>query len=219
MALIARATGGVDFKPTPPGVYLARCFRIIDLGTQRGEWKGKEKWSRKVMFQWELYGEDEEGNALTMDDGRPMSISKQYTLSLGENAQLRADLKAWRGRDFTPEELNEFDISKVLGVACMINVSHGEKDGKTYANISGVTPVPKAMRAAIPKPINDLQLFDVSEPDMDVMGKLSDRMQEKIKACKEWQKVDVNKAASQSAKPQSDEPGGAFDDMADDIPY
>ncbi len=215
MALVAMQSGGGDFKPVPAGMFLARCFRIIDLGTQRGEWKGKEKWSRKVLVQWELYGEDEDGNALVTDDGRPMSISKRYTLSLGENAQLRSDLKSWRGKDFTPEELAGFDISKVLGAPCMLNVSHAEKDGRTYTNVASITPVPKAMRAAIPKPINAPVLFDVSEPDMEVLAGLSDKLQETIKGCKEWQKVSVNKAAADSAPQES----SGFDDMSDDIPY
>ena len=215
MALVAMQSGGGDFKPVPAGVYLARCFRIIDLGTQKGEWKGKEKWSRKVLMQWELYGEDEDGNTLTTDDGRPMSISKRYTLSLGENAQLRADLKSWRGRDFTPEELAGFDISKVLGASCMLNVSHTEKDGRTYTNVASITPVPKAMRASMPESINTPVLFDVSEPDMDVLASLSDKVQETITGCKEWQKVSVNKAAASSAPENS----GGSDDMEDDIPY
>lgn len=216
MALVAMQSGGGDFKPVPAGMFLARCFRIIDLGTQRGEWKGKEKWSRKVLIQWELYGEDEDGNALVTDDGHPMSISKRYTLSLGENAQLRSDLKSWRGKDFTPEELAGFDISKVLGAPCMLNVSHAEKDGRTYTNVASITPVPKAMRAAIPKPINAAVLFDVSEPDMEVLAGLSDKLQETIKGCKEWQKVSVNKAAAATA-PEPD----AFGDMQDDldVPY
>lgn len=216
MALVAMQSGGGDFKPVPAGMFLARCFRIIDLGTQRGEWKGKEKWSRKVLIQWELYGEDEDGNALVTDDGRPMSISKRYTLSLGENAQLRSDLKSWRGKDFTLEELAGFDISKVLGAPCMLNVSHAEKDGRTYTNVASITPVPKAMRAAIPKPINAQVLFDVSEPDMEVLAGLSDKLQETIKGCKEWQKVSVNKAAAATA-PEPD----AFGDMQDDldVPY
>lgn len=28
-------SGGKDFVPVPPGLHLARCYRIIDLGTQR----------------------------------------------------------------------------------------------------------------------------------------------------------------------------------------
>ena len=212
MALIAAATGGSEFKLVPAGLHMARCFRVIDLGTQKSQWQGKEKWSRKVLIQWELHGEDEDGAPLLTDEGKPLSVSKRYTLSLGENAQLRADLVSWRGRDFTPEELAGFDISKLLGTWCMVNITHDKKkNGNTYTNVSSVTPVPKALRQALPEGVNDLMLFDVSEPDMGVLGKLPNKLQETIRGCKEWQKVPVSQAAAESA--------GSFAGVDDDIPW
>lgn len=211
MALIA-SSGGSDFKQVPPGMFLARCYRIVDLGTQKGEWKGKEKWSRKIMIQWELYGEDESGSPLLTEDGRPMAVSKRYTLSLGDNAALRADLKSWRGRDFTHDELNGFDIKNVLGAPCMLNIAHDQRDGKTYTNVASVTPVPKVMRETIPEPVNKPTLFDISEPDMELFNTFSERLQETIYGCKEWEKKSVNSAARESSGGESP----AFDD---DIPF
>lgn len=216
MALIAASSGTSDFKPVPAGMYMARCYRVIDLGTQRGEWKGKEKWSRKVLIQWELYGEAEDGTPLILDDGRPMSVSKRYTLSLGDNAQLRADLKSWRGRDFSPDELAGFDISALLGVGCMLNIAHDTKDGKTYTNVASVTPIPKVMRDAFPKAVNPQMIFDVSEPNMEFFGGFSERLQETIKGCKEWQKVSTSRAATETA---SHSAAPFEDEELSDIPF
>ena len=83
------------------------------------EYGGKEKQQHKIRIAWELFGEDEEGNQLTVDvDGRqmPMTISKSYTVSLHEKSSLRKDLAAWRGRDFTDEEAKAFDVSRLIGV-------------------------------------------------------------------------------------------------------
>jgi hypothetical protein len=199
MALIATASAGTDFKPTPAGVYIARCYRIVDLGTQRGEWKGKEKWSRKIMFSWELFGEEDDGTPLLTDDGFPLTISKRYTLSLSENANLRADLKSWRGRDFTIDELNGFDVKNVLGAYCMINITHDQKDDKTYSNVASISPLPSALRANKPAGVNDLTFFDVTEPDKVLYSTFSDRIRETISACKEWNREPVNEAATRSA--------------------
>jgi hypothetical protein len=38
---------------------------------------------------------------------------------------------AWRGREFTPEELKGFHLKNILGAWCMISVVHNENDGKT----------------------------------------------------------------------------------------
>jgi len=32
---------GGDFESTPPGMHLARCYRIVDLGTQKSSSKAK----------------------------------------------------------------------------------------------------------------------------------------------------------------------------------
>ena len=111
MALIARESGGGGtFTPVPPGMYLARCYRIVDLGTQKSEYLGQVKNLPKVMLQFEVHGEDDAGKPLVTTKGEPMSISKNFTLSLAEKATLRKDLQTWRGKEFTADELRGFQI-------------------------------------------------------------------------------------------------------------
>jgi hypothetical protein len=71
--------------------------------------------------------------------GKPFTVSKFYTASLGEKANLRADLKNWRGRDFTDEELAGFEAKNILGKPCMLSVVETESEGKTYSNIANNT--------------------------------------------------------------------------------
>ena len=52
-----------NFKPVPAGMHLARCYKIIDLGTQKSEYKGDVKLLSKVMIQFEVHGEAEIGRA------------------------------------------------------------------------------------------------------------------------------------------------------------
>jgi hypothetical protein len=118
-----------EFKLPPVGNHLARLYRVIDLGTQMREFEGKVNMQRRVKFFWELHGEDEQGNPLTMDDGKPMIQSAEYTWSLNEKSNLRRDLEAWRGKAFDEQELKGFDIKKVLGQFCMVNITHRESGG------------------------------------------------------------------------------------------
>ncbi len=75
-----------------------------------------------------------------------MCIYKRYTLSLHENASLRKDLENWRGKKFTEEELQGFDLEKLLGVNALITVVHSQgADGKTYSNIAAVSKLMKGM--------------------------------------------------------------------------
>lgn len=175
MSLTASDKGGADFEMTPEGTYVARCYKIIDLGTQKGSeaYGGKEQ--HKVMIGWELLDND-----VKMEDGRPFTVNQFYTVSLHEKSKLRKDLEAWRGKKFTAEELAGFDLANVLGVYCMLQVVHSE-DGK-YANVNAIM----SYKGEKPKPVNDNVVFDIDEPDMAVFETMSDNMKGKIMTAPEW---------------------------------
>ncbi len=149
MSLTARDSGGGSFTPVPPGMHLARCYRIVDMGTQKTEFQGQAKHLQKVMLQFEVHGEDDSGKPLLTAKGEPMSISKNFTLSLAEKATMRKDLQAWRGKEFTPEELRGFELKNVLGAWAMITASKAlGGNGKEYTNIVSINPVPVAIKKA-----------------------------------------------------------------------
>lgn len=143
MSLIAKDKGGQDFAPIPAGMHHAICYGVCDLGTQPafGNFPAK----RKVVFIWEL--PDERG--IFQREGRdvslPRAISARFTLSLSKKSNLRPMLEGWRGRAFTEAELDGFDVMNVCGANALLNVIHEQKNGKTYANVKTVTPLPKGM--------------------------------------------------------------------------
>lgn len=48
--MIVSDTGGAAFTPCPAGSYLARCVRLVDLGTQTTDYQGETKTARKVLL-------------------------------------------------------------------------------------------------------------------------------------------------------------------------
>jgi hypothetical protein len=214
MAIIAADNGG-NFKPVPQGVHLARCYRVIDLGTQEVEYQGDVKAQHKIMLGWELFGEDETGAPLLTDDGQPLVISKRYTLSLSKNARLRTDLESWRGRAFSDQELKGFDVSALVDKWCMVNVVHDHRDGKTFSNIVSISPVPAMLRNARPAGVNRLQVFDVTQPDMEVFGGFHDKLREIIERSFEWraQKSPPSQLARHTAT------AGDVDEITSDCPF
>lgn len=150
MSIIAKSNGTNEREVIPEGMYLARCYRMIHIGTIPDNFQGKAKTTNKVRIGWEL---PTELRQFGEKGWLPLVIDQTYTLSLGEKANLRKMLKSWRGRDFTEEEAENFDVAKLLGVQCMLNITHRVgKDSKTYAEISAVTPVPKG--TDVPTQIN-----------------------------------------------------------------
>lgn len=172
MTLLATAGDSKEFELCPPGNHVARCYSVVDLGYQDTEWQGVHKSVRKVRISWELPNE-------LMDDGRPFSVSANYTLSLGEKANLRRDLQSWRGRAFTEEELRGFDIESVAGVPAMVNVVHNTgRDGRTYANVGSISPLPKGLEC--PPAVNDVLVFSTDDFNPEEWDSLPEWLQNKI---------------------------------------
>lgn len=214
MSLTVKAGSESGFVPVPAGMHLARCYRIVDLGTQRSEYKGEIKHLPKVMLQFEVHGEDDQGNPLVTAKGEPMTISKNYTASLSEKATLRVDLKNWRGRDFTPEELKGFELKNVLGIFAMISITKAPgKDGKEYTNIGAVMPVPANIKkAGLPAGHNPTAIFSIDDPDMELFETFSDGLKNKIKSSPEWQE---REGGVREGIPSM----GGINKLDDDIPF
>jgi len=115
--------------------------------------------SRKVLIGWELPEELIEINGEKV----PRTINQRYTASLNEKSVLRRDLAAWRGRDFTPAELAEFNLRNIVGAPCLLQIIHREYNGKKYANVVSVMSLPKGM----PKPqmSEPPVIYDIDEDD------------------------------------------------------
>lgn len=200
-------SSGGTWEQAPTGSHPARCVRIIDIGTQQGEWMGKPKYQRQVILGWELPTE-----LMTQGEfaGQPFMLSKFYTMGLGEKYNLRADLVSWRGRDFTPEELAGFDPRKILGTGCMLSVILSDKK---KAKVSGVMALPRGM--ILPKQVNPSIYFslDPQEYDPHVFEKLSDGYKRMIQASPEWAELH-QKPMSQADADAMNPPYGD-----DDVPF
>jgi hypothetical protein len=173
-----------EFKIAPAGLHMARLYSVIDLGHQATEWAGETKIMHKVVLTWELHGNDDQDQPLKTDDGKPLIVSKRYTVSLGDQARLRQDLEAWSNKKMTAEDRKKFDLRNLLDKFCMVNITHSE-DGK-YANISGISPVPSALRNAQPEGINPTLHFWLAEFDQAKYDGLPKYYKEKITESSEW---------------------------------
>lgn len=142
MAIYAENNGGGNLEPVAAGNYVARCYSMIHIGTVQDVINGQSKLVNKVRLTFELPTETKEFRE--GEGPKPYSIGKDFTLSMNEKATLRKMLESWRGKSFTEEEAKRFDVTKLLGIPCMINVIHKtSKTGKNYAEIASITPMPK----------------------------------------------------------------------------
>ncbi|WP_077532475.1 phage replication initiation protein, NGO0469 family [Massiliimalia massiliensis] len=148
------ASGTKKFPLVEEGIHTAVCNWIIGLGMQHND---KFNTSQlKVLIGWQLLDEEVEVNGEML----PRQISRTFSLSLSEKSLLRPFLKGWRGKDFTPEEINAFPVESLLGKGAQIQVIHNTGTNGTYASVENVLPLPKGVK--IPKV--ETKYFDFDEP-------------------------------------------------------
>ena len=206
MSLIASEKSSAGFDPIPAGTYTGVCYMMIDMGVQYNERFGNS--SRKVRIGWEI-----PDLTVTIDgEEKPRVIGKTYTLSLNKKGSLRKDLVAWRGKDFTSEELASFDLRKIVGTSCLINVVQTDgAEGRTYSNVSGIMALPKGM-----PPIgmnSDPMIFDLDSDPLSTIAKFPQWIQDSIAKSETYQE----RLAKENAKPPKlvveDYGPGADDDL------
>lgn len=200
-------SGGKEFEQAPVGTEVARCIKIIDLGTQKNEFQGEVKFKAQTLISWEL------PNALMTDGehaGKPFIVSKFYTTSLHEKSTLRHDLAAWRGRDFTAEELKGFDPKNILGKPCMLSLVKAES-GKT--KVASVMAVMKGME--VPEQTSQSVFFSMypGRFTQAVFDGLSEGIKKIIMQSPEYKQC-VSPEPEQHSKQSS-----GFDDLESDVPY
>ena len=207
------SSGESDYEVVPAGQHLAVCYRLVDAGTREEQYKDNPPKKRHVLFvYWEL-------PEVKMGDGRPFTISKKYTLTLNENGTLFKDLKTWRGKSFTQEELKGFDLLNILGVSALLEVEHSD-EGKARV-VSVFKPEGGAKQTATE---NELQAFDIDEyakgdPKMiEVFGSFPEWMQGMIE-----ESFEVSAAMKQASNSAST-PSGGLDEFKkevseDEIPF
>lgn len=168
----------------PAGNYVARCYSMVHIGTVTEEILGESKTLNKVRITWELPTE-----LRVFDESKgeqPMVISKEYTLSMHEKAALRKDLESWRGKGFTEEQAKSFDITKLLGVSCMLNIIHKvSKTGTEFATISGISGMPKGLEC--PKQVNPTFEWNFTDKwDEIALDGFPEFIKDKIKSSAEY---------------------------------
>lgn len=227
----ARDTGSdITFEPCPIGNHIARCIRVIDLGTQRNEMYDKDR--HQIVIMWEVPNEIKtytvkgENGAPDKEVSEPFTVTKFYTLSLAETSHLRPDLESWRSKPFTEEELEGFDMKKLLGVPCMVNVIHKPRKQGTGVNaaVTAVTSLPKGIDC--PPAHHELQFFSLDPEDYGSdaelqasFEKVSKGYQKQIEKSHEWKARESGAQQPAQKSTQSEDPAPLGADEFDDIPF
>jgi hypothetical protein len=203
MSLSEEASKRVSKKLPDVGIQPARCYAIIDLGTQPGSFKGQPTDpSLQIMFLWELT------KFMNVPEDKtkkpwPCTIKQQYAFSAGAKAKFPDVLKAWGKLSKRPEKIGVQLLKNYLGAPCMITVEHSE-DGQ-WANVGskgrGVSPFMKE-NFAVPELHNKPIFFNMDEFSWDKFKELPEFVQKIVRNSLEFPSI-----ASKNPEPVSQSTG------------
>ena len=164
--------------PVAPGVYMAVCVGVVDLGEQYSEMY--KKYSNRVKFVWALPTE------LMEVDGKQeeRQISREFAVATKVTSKLRAFISSWNSKAYTDDEFLDLDIMGQVGKPCMLNIVLN--DSGEYANVDSIMPIPNGM----PVPVSKTAMFtwDMDAWDDATLEKLPAWVQEQIKKSTQYQK-------------------------------
>lgn len=164
--------------PVEPGVYIAVCIGVIDLGEQYSEMF--KTYANKVKIVWELPSETIE------IDGKqePRQLSKEFSISASKKGKLRGFISSWNSKAYTDDEFLEVDLFDQIGKPCQINVVLN--DTGEYSNVDNIMPLPKGFPA--PESSTTPIKWDMDNWDDELFKTLPEWTQEQIKKSTEYQK-------------------------------
>ena len=164
--------------PVEPGVYMAVCVGVVDLGEQYSELY--KSYSNKVKFVWALPGETIEIDGKTEE----RQLSREFSVATKKTSKLRTFLGSWNSKNYTDEEYLELDLFDQVGKACQLNVVLS--DSGEYANVDSVMPIPKGL----PAPVSKTAFFtwDMDAWDDGAFERLPEWAREQIKKSTQYQK-------------------------------
>lgn len=176
------------FESTPieAGSYAARIYSIIDLGTHDSTYQGKPTDpKRSIRITWELPTEMRDFEKDGEKKSLPQVIGKEYTLSMGEKANLRKAVECIVGTSLSDDEATDFDVFSLVGMESLLSIVHetSKATGNKYAAIQSIGKLPKGMTC--PAPVNPQATFNVQEWNQSVYESLPEFIKKKIDECHE----------------------------------
>lgn len=176
-----------NYDPIPAGTHVGRIYQIIHIGTVEYLYKGETKRANKARITFELPNLKQvfkEG-----EEAKPRVISQDYTLSTGERANLRKLIEAVVGTALSDDEAARFDIEKLAGSACLLNIQHKDKkDGGSFALIAGTMPLIDGL--TVPAQINPTRILNYEEKwDQEFFDNLPDFIKKMMAGSDEYKKL------------------------------
>jgi hypothetical protein len=201
-----------QMKCPPQGTSLGVLIEIVDLGTHENRFKTDGSLRREARLTFRVFPEG------TDDDGE-FAVSKTITPSIDPRSNFRPWVETLLGRPLTKKETKGFDVQRLLGSACSLEIEHGMSErGRVFGKIVSLSSAPQGTE--VPDVREDFVLFSLapSEFSRATFECLPKWEQEQIERSQEWKKLNGTTDNGHAEKPAAPK-RSAHDIIDDDIPF
>lgn len=177
MAVIATKRETKKRELLPIDNYMARCCKVIHVGTTEYEKNETTYENNKAVLFFEIIGAAE-----------PTLVSEEVILDTNKDSKFRKLLNNWRGLDLTDEEAEAFDITVLAGKPCMVNIGHEtiKYDGGVFdkERILSISKMPSSIKC--PEGKQPVAVLDYDNWQDAVFTELPSYIKKKITGSKEY---------------------------------
>ncbi len=155
------------------------------MGTIKGEFEGKPTESYKVRVTWELPTE-----LHTFKEGepeKPYVVSKEMSFSMGKKSTLRPMVEGIIGTTLSDEEAYGFNLDSILGLPCLLSITHKEGKSGVFVSVNTATPLIKGVQC--PPQVNPTKVLSYDSWNQEYFDTLPPFIKEKIESTPEYRKL------------------------------
>lgn len=185
-----------SIPPMTPGTKMGICVGVVDIGKQPVTFGGKTSYKDQLLIVIEFPSEKIEIDG----EVKPRQLSRVMTRTMGDRGTFRQMVSAWLAKNFSDDDLREFDTDELLLRPCMVTVKLSENG--QYANIDNIVQYPDGL--PVPTTSTVPYTFDMDNWSDEAFAKLPEWVQNKIKKSTQFQKdhapdttIEVNKATGE----------------------
>lgn len=147
--ITAKADASKTWAKASEGQAQCVLVDVINLGMHPESYMGgPTRMTHKCALIWQI-------DEINPDTMKPFEMSKEFTVSMSEKANLRKFLGMWRGKTYSDEEALEkgAPLHLLYAVNGFMQIEHKQSKSnpeRSYATIVSVTPLPKGMKKMEP---------------------------------------------------------------------
>lgn len=181
----------------PEGTYIARIYRLLELGEFESTFKdtfGNPIVQKKIDITFELPFETRDFGGVQ----KPMVISQEYTLAVNDKANLRALIHSVENRAIKDDEAERYDILSIVGKPLQIQIIHKTSaSGNTYVKVEKTLGMTKG--STCPEQFNGSQILTYDNWSEELFQSLPKFIKEKMEGTLQYKQM-KNRVSSPSVE-------------------